>query len=344
MKVRAWVGGRFVDGDFDRNASRFTGDSAPSGPAELYLVPGLIDSHCHGVGGLDVMAGEAPKISQRLRECGVEYFCPTTVTAPWEQLRFALQACDPTLKGFAGVHLEGPFVSPDMAGAQPREHILPPSVRALEEELGDLLSRVKIVTLAPELAGAQEVIEYLRSRGILVSAGHTDATHKTLSESRISRMTHFYNAMRAFHHREPGCVGYGLLGDPELELIYDGVHVSEHAAALLLRSRGTDRLIAVSDGTSLSGLPDGSVAELWGHKVTKRSGSVRLEDGTLAGSAATLADVFRRLWQDFGPEVAVKSASENPRRSLGLPGPRLWMIVSREGDIIDRVEMELAIS
>lgn len=344
MNVRAWVGGRFVDGDFDRSANRFIRSSGTSAQSERYLVPGLVDAHCHGVGGLDVMDGKAAEIAEKLRAVGVEYLCPTTVTTPWEELRFALQACDPAVQGFAGVHLEGPFVNPAMAGAQPKEHIAPPSARTLEEELGDLLSRVKIVTLAPELDGAQEVIGFLRGRGIAVSAGHTDATFETLRARRISRMTHFYNAMRPFHHREPGCVGYGLLGDPELELIYDGIHVSAQAVDLLLQSRGLDGLVAVSDGTSLSGLPDGTVANLWGHRVTKRDGAVRLDDGTLAGSAATLADVFRRIWEDFGPEVAVRSASDNPRRSLGLPEPRLWLIVSREGDIIEPVEMELAIS
>lgn len=334
--------------DFDPDARRATvldWMDEDEDVTQRYLIPGLVDSHCHGVEGMDVMDGDAEKIGKNLRKLGIEYYCPTTITAPWSDIRAAIEPCRKGFPGFAGVHLEGPFINPGRAGAQPRDHISPPNLNALQDELGELSSLVKIVTLAPEMEGSASLINQLRQRGIAVSAGHTDASYMELSELRIERMTHFYNAMRPFHHRDPGAVGYGLLKDVIVEVIYDKIHVSQEAIEILLRTRPDDaNILAVSDGTRLSGMRSGTQLEMWGHAVRKENDAVRCSDGTLAGSAVTLAEVFRNMWQDFSPYLAVKTCSENPRKHLGLPPPKLWLLVDAEGTIIQVFEMDLDIA
>lgn len=331
--------------EFDTNSGQVTPEDKTDfhdDSAKHYLVPGLVDCHCHGVANMDVMDAKVEEIGKELRKRGVEFYCPTVITAAWKDIRRALEACRPGFDGFAGVHLEGPFINPERAGAQPKDPIASPDYDALRDEIGDLLSLVKIITIAPELPGSIEVIEKLRDLNILVSAGHTNATYDQLNAAGIRRITHFYNAMRPFHHRDPGAVGYGLVNDVVLEIIYDRIHISREAMEIVLRSRGkTETILAVSDGTRLSGMPDGSKVEMWGQLVAKDAGAARCADGTLAGSAVTLAEVFRNIWQDFSPELAVKACSENPRRHLSLPPPSVWLLVDSSGNIIEVFEMDL---
>lgn len=298
-------------------------------------VPGLVDIHVHGVDGLDVMRGDGDLVVARLRSLGVEWCCPTTVSAPPEQIQQALRGIHPESPGFAGVHLEGPFLNPQKAGAQPAEALSKPSVDAYLALVGEFEPLIRIVTLAPELEGSADLIAYLRTRNVLVSAGHTDATYDALEAAKPDHLTHFYNRMSPLSHREAGAVGYGLLSGVRCELIYDRAHVGREAAEILLRSKGQGEILGISDGTAASGKPDGWTGTMWGHGVTKSEGCVRLVDGTLAGSAATLADVFRNLWQDFGPETAIEACSEAPRSALGLPEPRMHLLVEDDGTIIE---------
>jgi N-acetylglucosamine-6-phosphate deacetylase len=314
---------------------------------EGYLVPGLVDIHCHGYAGLDVMAGEGATMLPLLRELGIEWACPTTVTASWQEIRQALAPLAARPQGFAGVHLEGPFLNPSKAGAQPAGAIRPFDFQEIRRELGDLLPLVSIVTLAPELSGATELIESLTGAGIRVSAGHTDATYEQMASAHragLAQMTHFYNAMRPFAHRDPGCVGYGLNQPIECEVIYDRHHVAKPAMEILWRCRGPNQVLGISDGTMLSGLPDGTRTEMWGQEVVKQGGCIRLANGTLAGSAATLADVFANLWQDVSPEAAIHACSLNPRRALRLPAPELWAKVGPDGRIVGAVEGKLPLA
>jgi len=299
------------------------------------IVPALVDIHVHGVKGFDVMDGKSNDVVRELRGIGVEWCCPTTVTASDADIQGALAAIDPATPGFAGVHLEGPFISPDKPGAQPVDAIRDPSVEAFEKCVGEFGDLIRIVTLAPERPGAENLIEYLKARGVIVSAGHTNATYEELCSAGPNHMTHFYNAMSPLGSREPGAVGYGLTEDVRCELIYDHVHVSQPAAEILLRAKGERKVIGISDGTAASRMPDGWSGIMWGSKVVKENGAVRLEDGTLAGSAVTIADVFKNLWQDFGHEVAVSACSTAPRLALGLPEPAMWLRVDDAGTIIE---------
>jgi N-acetylglucosamine-6-phosphate deacetylase len=302
------------------------------------LVPGLVDIHCHGVAGLDVMDGDAAQIGVELRQRGVEWYCPTTVTASISQIQAALTGLAGGFPGFAGVHLEGPFVNPEKAGAQPPEHIVHPLDVDLEAELGQLMGLVRIVTLAPEMPGAHPFVQRLSARGVLCSIGHSNAKASEVGaafNSGARNFTHFFNAMSPLSHREPGCVGFGLSHSSNCELIYDRVHVCREAAEILFRCRGNFEVIGISDGTKLSGTAEGTEAEMWGHAATHRDGCARLPDGTLAGSAVTLAEVFSNIWQDFGPEAAILACSENPRRLLGLPESEIWLRVDTEGKIVE---------
>ena len=303
------------------------------------LVPALVDIHVHGVKGLDVMAGQANDIVRELRRIGIEWCCPTTVTASPHAIERALSAVDPDLHGFAGVHLEGPFISTKRPGAQPLESIREPSIESFREVVGDYERLIKIVTLAPEIPGAGELAESLLRDGKIVSAGHTDATFEQLESCvAVTHMTHFYNAMSPLGHREPGAVGFGLGSPIVCELIYDRIHVSKPAAQILWQAKRPDKMIAVSDGTMASGTADGWIGTMWGHAVAKKDGAVRLADGTLAGSAVTLVDVFKYLWQDLGPEVAIAACSTAPRKALGLPEARMWLRVEEDGTIIEVLE------
>lgn len=292
------------------------------------IAPGFVDVHIHGAFGVDFVTtsrGDYAPALESLRGVGYEALLPTTVTAPVEAVdRFRTKL--PEHPMIAGFHLEGPFLSPKHPGAQPKEAIVdPPAVpSAWDATLDD--PRLRLITLAPERPGARDLIARLKSRGVRPSMGHTDATYAEAAMSGVVHATHTFNAMRPFHHREAGSVGYVLTADDvDAELIYDRVHVSTDSARLLVRAKPADRLIAVSDATMAAGLPPGTRMTMWGLDVVTDASSVRLLDGTLAGSSITLLDAFRNLRDDFGPEVAIRATSLNPRRALGLADvPKVW--------------------
>ena len=316
-------------------------------PAEGLLVPGFVDLHIHGAFGRDFMTGTAEDLlamADGLERVGYESFLPTTVTGSLDAVRTALANLPVADWRIEGFHLEGPFISPKHPGAQPPSFIVEPSPE-WDEVLDD--RRLRIITLASEIPGALDLTSRLVARCLsdadlgspTISLGHTDATYAQVREAVAAgarHTTHTYNAMRPLHHREPGTVGAALTS-PELtcELIYDRVHVARPAADVLLRCKGLEGVIAVSDGTMAAGLPPGSEITMWGLDCVIGEGEVRLRDGTLAGSAITLYDAFRNLFHDFGPEAAIRLCCLNPRRALGLGKPRVWSILDPELRILE---------
>jgi N-acetylglucosamine-6-phosphate deacetylase len=302
------------------------------------IVPGFVDLHIHGALGIDFMTAsrrDMETLCDHLEAVGYEAFLPTTVAASADDVLVALSNL-PDRASVAGFHLEGPFIAPEHPGAQPRESIVdyPATASEWDAVLDD--PRLRIVTLAPERPRALELVRRLCERGVVVSIGHTHATYdetRYAVEFGASHMTHFFNAMRPFHHREPGPVGYGLV-NPGLitEVIADGRHVAAEALGLLLKTRPIDRVIAVSDATAAAGLNPGTRLDLWGRAATIERGEVRLADGTLAGSAITLLDAFRWLAETFDEETAARLCCINPRRALGLSGPpRVFVELGGEG-------------
>ncbi len=309
--------------------------SALGAPADHILVPGLVDVHIHGAHGIDVMSASRAEIldlATLLVELGYEFWLPTTITSSLEATADVISRL-PSHPSIFGFHLEGPFLSPEYPGAQPAEAIIAPS------PAWDLVvdhPGLKLITLAPEIPGCLDLVRRLSARGVIVSLGHTNCTYAQASAARLaglSHATHTFNAMRPFHHREAGAVGY-ILTDDQLyaEIIYDRIHVVPDAAKLLFQSKPEDKVVGVSDGSLASGLAPGTHLQMWGHECVVGNREVRLaSNGSLAGSAVTLRDVFINLAEDFGVEVATRCCSMNPRQELGLTSPpKTYILMDRQ--------------
>lgn len=299
---------------------------------------GLVDLHIHGAFGIDVLTAEAKGLdllAKGLASRGVTGFVPTLVPVPLERMRAAVARLAAWMavrregddRGALplGIHFEGPFVSPARAGALHREALLDGSddgrVAAFFEAAGTFPGR-GVVTLAPEIPGGLDLVREFVRRGFTVAIGHTEADARTLdraAEAGARHLTHFGNAMKPLHHRDVGPVGWGLANDAvTLDVIADLHHLSADMLQLVWKTKGPGRVALISDGVPPAGLPDGRY-EVWGETLTLREGSVRNVSGNLAGSAALLDDCVSRLAScGIPPEAALRSASDLPRRILGL--------------------------
>jgi N-acetylglucosamine-6-phosphate deacetylase len=207
-----------------------------------------------------------------------------------------------------GIHVEGPFLNPDRAGALDRKSFLDPSKKELARLVDGFEDVIRIVTIAPELPGALKVIEACRAKGFLVQMGHSDASYEQAEEGKragATGITHIFNAMRSFHHREPGLAGFGLMDDDiYVEVIADLAHLHPQTLKMVLDMKQTDRIILVSDSVKGPG---------WG------KGAVRGPGGVLEGSGVTLMDCVKNLVTlGVHQEWALQFATENPRRYLGI--------------------------
>ncbi len=265
------------------------------------LLPGFVDTHVHGGGGADTMdAGDAVRTLARLHaRHGTTALLATTMTAPLADIEAALRAIAPLVAerpaGTArviGVHLEGPYISPDKLGAQPAFARAP----ALAEILAlHAIAPIRLVTLAPEVSGMLAMIPALVEAGMRVQIGHTGASYDEAVEAMArgaSGFTHLFNAMSTLHHRAPGAAGAALAHARHAELIPDLLHV--HPGAIRAALRAIPGLFAVTDATAAAGMPDGDY-RLGRQTVTKCQGGVRLADGTLAGSTLTMDQALRNL-------------------------------------------------
>jgi N-acetylglucosamine-6-phosphate deacetylase len=296
------------------------------------LLPGFIDVHNHGAVGHEVMDADVAgleAIARFLARHGVTSFLATTWTASedatlaaLESVRVAMEAPRP-LDGarLLGAHMEGPYLNPARAGAQDVNTIREPRPGELERQLDVGVTR--LMTLAPELPANAAVLETLAQRGITASAGHTDASYDDMVVAvgrGLRHVTHTYNAMRGFSHRDPGCVGACLTLDLlRCELIADGLHVGPPAMDLLVRARGIGGVVLVSDAVRPTGLSDGEY-QLDHRRVHVRDGAVRLGDGGLAGSILTLDRALRNLSRATGmdPGALWPVTSANAARSAGV--------------------------
>lgn len=296
------------------------------------LVPGFIDIHVHGGAGRYLMDGTVETVdvvSAHLARHGVTGFLPTSVTAPWEQQRALIEASSRRMGAAGrapgaevlGVHLEGPYINPARRGAQPLQHIREPGVADLEAGAGSLLDCVRVMTIAPELPGALEVIRYLSRSGIIASMGHTDATFDQAAsgaDAGARHVTHCYNAMRQLGSREPGMVGAAMaLPALRAELIWDNIHVHAASCRALITARGTEETVLISDGIPGAGMEEGYEFDLGDLPVTVREGSARLPDGTLAGSLLTLDRAFANA-EGLPLSARSRMTSLNAAQALGL--------------------------
>ena len=299
---------------------------------------GFLDLHIHGAFDVDVLTANAAEMDQlaaALEKRAVEAFLPTLVPAPLHVLTAAVARLSAWIRTRApddgrgamplGLHFEGPFVSAARCGALHRRHFLdgsdPKKVGAFLGALGNLPGR-PMMTMAPEIPGGIELVRELVARGFLVSIGHTDADAATLDKALAAgarHMTHFGNAMRPFHHRDIGPVGWGLLNDAvTVDVIADLHHLSPEMLRLVFKAKGGSSVALVSDAIPAAGQADGAYS-VWGETLMLEGGVVRNASGALAGSACLLDECVRRLESIGIPEEdARRSASDVPRRILGL--------------------------
>ncbi len=305
---------------------------------QRYVLPGFVDLHVHGGGGADCMAGEAA-VRQMARfhaQHGTAALLATTVTAPLADLEAALRGIaavvnepGPGEARVLGVHLEGPFISPQKLGAQP-PYALEPSLEVMRNLLRQ--APIKVVTLAPELPGALELIRFLRAEGVRVQQGHTLATYpqsRAGFEAGAQGFTHFFNAMTPLNHREPGVVGLGLERAEWAEVIPDGLHV--HPAAIRSVCRSIFHTYAVTDAVAAAGMPDGQY-QLGLHRVYKTGSEVYLADGTLAGSVLTMDRAAQNLirW-GYTLQDVLRMTSSWPAQYLGIAS---GLEVGRPADLV----------
>jgi len=294
-----------------------------------WVLPGFVDVHVHGGGGASFTEGTSDQARQAAAFHGGQgstTVLASLVTAPLAEL----EARAGLLGGLAddgviaGLHLEGPFLSPARRGAQDPRHMIAPDVAVFERLHAAARGHLRVITLAPELPGAFAVIQAATRAGVTVAVGHTDATAEvTLAaiDAGATHATHLFNGMRPPHHREPGAVG-ALLDRDEVtcEVIADGVHLDDIMVRLTARAAGPGRLVLVSDAMAAAGMPDGSY-QLGSQRVSVAGGVARLlEDrAAIAGSTATLADVVRHAVAAGLPVSDVAAAaSTTPARVLGL--------------------------
>ena len=299
-----------------------------------FVLPGFVDAHIHAFRGHDTMQGEDAirQMARELYQEGVAAFLPTTMSASVEDTRRVIAAVrrvrdtpEQRAARVLGAHMEAPFLSPEKAGAQRKEFFLHPSWEAFLDLTGGDIQAVHVITMAPELPGAEEFIRKAVENGIRVSIGHTAATDEQVHRAAdwgATRVTHTYNAQTPFTHRAPGVPGAALVDDRLFaEFIGDGVHLHDDAVKVLLRCKGADKAVAITDSMEAAGLPDGEYA-LGGQAVTVRGHEARLHDGTLAGSVLLMRQAFQNLLLRYGqtPETAVRICTENPARSIGASG------------------------
>jgi len=298
------------------------------------IAPGYIDLHIHGSSGFDVMDDSAealPAIEHLLARHGVTTYFPTTVTAPMDRTLRAIERLADAIENSErnnddgkrravplGIHLEGPFISHARPGVHPPQDLLAPTPALFDELWQAARGRIRMMTIAPELEGATEVIAEAARRGVCVSLGHSDADFATAEraiDAGATHATHTFNAMRPLDHRNPGILGAVLTDDRiSADIIADAVHISPAIIKLLARAKGPEQTVLITDAISATGMPNGRY-RLGSFEVDVCDGKCTM-NGKLAGSVLTLDRAVRNLAQfaEWDLALAVAAASRNPAR------------------------------
>jgi N-acetylglucosamine-6-phosphate deacetylase len=340
--------------------TRVSSEPPPAGALSFpdgTLIPGLIDLQVNGGAGVDCLRAGAPAyetLGRYLAATGVTAYLPTVVSAPLDEMRRAGEAAalamrrDGPLPEILGLHFEGPYLNPLRRGAHRAQDLRTPDVDEMAETVRRLDGALRMVTLAPELEGAEAVVRALAAQGIVVAIGHTDAAFDDVQAAArwgARMVTHLFNAMRGIHHREPGAAG-GALVTPSLALglIADFAHVHPAVLSLAAHAAGMGRIILVTDAIAAAGMGRGSFT-LGAQTVDVKDGVPRLPDGTLAGSVLQLHRAVHNFAAaaGVGRREAVQAASLTPARLLGAhrrkgriaPGMDADLVVlGRDGDVL----------
>lgn len=308
-----------------------------------YISPGFIDIHIHGFDGFDTMDGteEALRaISKGIVRNGVTSFLPTTMTMSFERIRRAFETVRQLKKKeyegaeILGVHMEGPFISEKFKGAQNSKYIIKPDFDLIK----DYTDVIRLITIAPEIEGAQDFIKKVKQEtDIVLSMGHTAATFEEAKEGivyGISHATHLFNAMTGLHHRNPGAAGAALCHDITCEIIADTIHIHPALYSALLKLKGLDHMVLVTDCMSAGGKEDGEY-ELGGQKVFVKDKQARLKDNTLAGSVLNLNDAVLNVskYTDCSIPRLIRLVTLNPAKVLGIEDRKGSLETGKDADI-----------
>jgi len=311
-----------------------------------YVAPGLIDSHIHGFAGAgtdDISTDAILAMSESLGRYGVASFCPTIYPMAEDDMIASIRSCvaaigkEPGAK-VMGVHVEGPFISPARLGVQRAEFVRPVDLELMERFFAAGSGHITNMTVAPEIKGMRELALFCRKRGIVLQAGHTDATYENMLEGMqagILHSTHFFNSMSRLHHRDPGAVGAIMIHSAlSCEIIADGKHVHPDLILLLMRDKPVSNIVLVTDSLKPTRQEAGPLYAN-GEEVTLVDGVFhRASDDVIAGSALTMIEGLRNLVSFGVPlESAAEMASANPARILGL-GKRGLLAPGYEADIV----------
>lgn len=320
-----------------------------------YISPGFIDIHIHGSGGSDTMDGKVEalrNISNTILLQGTTGFLPTTMTMDMASIRHALGTIKKAMgvlewggAKILGAHMEGPFINKKFKGAQREEYIIKPNYEFVKE----YIDIIKIITMAPEVEGSKAFIESVKKNSeAVLSIGHSDATYEEAMEAieaGISHSTHLFNAMAPLHHRNPGVVGAIFNSNITCELIADKIHVHPELFKLILKVKGKDRLVLITDAMRAGCMKEGKY-ELGGQQVSVKEGKAQLEDGSLAGSILTLNQAVKNFVEVTRAPLyeVINLVSLNPAKVIGIEEKKGSIELGKDADIIvfnENIEIEM---
>jgi len=325
-------------------------DDPPSDPSNVfradgcYVAPGLIDLHVHGALGVDMTAGPGeafPQMARRMLQFGATGFLATLLYRPGLMGRL-LPWVNAETGGarMLGLYIEGPFINHRRLGAIPPACCRDPDPELLDEILEETSGCLRIMTVAPELEGALDIVRRLDAAGVVPAIGHTLCTYDEALrgfDAGQRHATHLFNAMTALNHREPGAVGAVLASsDVTAELIADNVHIHPAVLQMAIGVKGASRISIVTDAASAAGLGKEQIAMLLGQNITVIDGAPRLPDGTLASSLLTPIDAVKNLVMSVGVplHVAVRMSSLTPAAVIGLDRVKGSLEPGKDADVI----------
>jgi N-acetylglucosamine-6-phosphate deacetylase len=337
----------------DTTIAALGGGDPPSGARDVhdlgrrYVMPGFIDLHMHGGGGAQITTDDADEILAAVafhRRHGTTRTLASLVTDELDRMTASVRTIADIIHGdpassIVGIHLEGPFLNPTRRGSHHRDHLLAPDPTALQHLLASGDGTIRVVTLAPELPGGMDLLRDVVAAGAIAAVGHTEATHqqaKAAFAAGARLATHLFNAMRSFHHREPGPAGAALAHDAvTCELINDGIHLHDDAVRIALTAAGAERIAFITDATPAAGMTDGEF-RLGPVPVYAHAGRVTLSDGSLAGSTLTMDAAVRHAGRCVGvplPQIAAVTAA-TPARVLGIADRTGSLQPGKDADLV----------
>ena len=328
-----------IEGDIISDIKILPEDEQVECNERIRIIPGLVDIHSHGCMGMDTCETDADGIGKMAdfeKSRGITSYCPTTMTYGKDKLISVIdnivQANHANVKG---IYLEGPFISYNKKGAQNGDYISKPDKDMLKELIDEAKGLAKVVAIAPETEGAIELISDFQGQ-IKFSMAHTEADYDTARaaiEAGASQITHLYNGMAAYNHRNPGLVGAAFDSDVWTELISDGIHIHDAVIRNTFKL-AKDRVILISDSMEATGLGDGEYA-LGGQKVYVKGRLATLEDGTIAGSASTLMDCLKyAIGIGVDERGAINAATINPAKAIGIDTTVGSIVKGKKADIL----------